>query len=239
VSTGGQPATGGQAQGGGGPEGGSGGEGGSSSCERFDDDTAWSIGVEIANFTERTLHVGTDTMDCYPSPLPFKVATGGIELEDPGFCRTPCEGRGLLGGCPAICLQPTAITLAPGEGVSLRWEGRYGVETELTPECVAPELSSDAPIPCERAQQIEQGLFAFSARAGTELDCSMASGECPACEPTDTGGCTTAGARIGGTIVTAEVSAELDASFGVFGPDDVPPNAPVGALNSVQIRFEE
>jgi hypothetical protein len=236
----GEGGTAGQSQtGGSGPAGGSSGEGGSASCERFDDDTGWSIGVEIANFTERTLHVGTDAMDCYPSPLPFAVAQGGVELEAPGFCRTSCEGRGLIGGCPPACFLSTAVTLAPGEGVSLRWEGLYRVATELPSECVAPEVQSGAPVPCERAQQIEQGLFAFSARAGTELDCSGSSGECPVCEPTSSGGCTTEGALIGGTILTAEVSAELDASYGVFGPDDNPPSLPVGALNSVQLRFEE
>lgn len=217
----------------------SGGGSGSASCERFDDDTSWSVSVNVRNATDRTIHVGTDEVTCGLPPLFTVEDEQGTLLQDPGNCRSRCEDRGLIGGCPPVCLWPSSLTLEPGEGVTLSWHGLYRVDTELPLECVAEEVGSTVPVPCDQARHIEPGQFTFRARAGTELDCSETiRDECPACtaNPDAGGGCTRLAGLISGELLEATVTVDLDASYGVGATE---PTSETGELNPVELVFSD
>lgn len=163
---------------------------------------------------------------CRVEPL-FHVNDGsGEPLLEFSSCRNSCEDAidGDAQGCPALCAYPGAITLEPGEGTNTIWSGVYRVDLELPADCAPAETS---PRTCDRAEQIEPGPFTFFSRAGTSLDCSQTIQTCGACEPNGVGGCTTGAALIAGSMLDAETSVTLDASYGVGGPSGGGPTLPV------------
>lgn len=213
--------------------------GASTDCSMFEDDLGWSVAVSIINRTSQTIHVGQQQVTCSQAPL-FQVEDGmGDTLADFGSCRTACETvmqDGTL-GCPAICLFPSAVTLQPDEGTNVIWNGMYRQETSLPQGCF-PEDQPVATSMCDRAVQIEPGRFTFSALAGTELDCLQTTGSCVECTAQGEGGCATP-ATIGGTLLTAEVRVDLDASYGVGDGEPSGEVTGIGATLPVEIVFDE
>jgi len=105
------------------------------------------------------------------------------------------------------------VTLAPGESVSVDWAGLFDVEADLPKACV-PERSDGLEFgtKCDHSSAVPSGSFSFSAEAGTLRDCSQnIAGGCHECEPNPEGGCTTPYALIGGSLLTARATVELDA----------------------------
>jgi hypothetical protein len=82
------------------------------------------------------------------------------------------------------------------------------------------------------------GRFTFVAQAGTELDCLQTTGTCAECMAQGEGGCSTS-ATIGGMLLTAETTVDLDASYGVGGSDVPDGVTGIGATLPVEIVFED
>jgi hypothetical protein len=203
-------------------------------CAALVDDAPHHVVVDIINDSTETLFVGADMVTCALAPW-FDVRDAEDRpLAPPGSCRTTCESAmsaNPVGGCPAICLFPQAIELEPGESLMTEWSGQHLELVGLPKACQSAEYPTAQ---CDRAVAIEPGTFTFSAKAGTELDCSPTGTPCEACTwRSDAGGCVTQGALISGSLRTAEARVELDASYGV-GPGNGD-----GALRLVEIRFEE
>jgi hypothetical protein len=197
---------------------GSGGDGGGSAgtdCSAFEDDLGWSVLVSIVNRTSQVIHVGQTEVTCTNPPLFVVEDDTGDPLTDLSGCRTPCDAvmDGNPAGCPGICLFPQAVTLEPDEGTNVIWSGLRRREVRLPEQC----LPMDEPVlvsTCDFAVQIEPGTFTFTAQAGTELDCLQTTGTCGECMTRGEGGCATS-ATIAGTMLSAEVTVGLDASYGV------------------------
>jgi hypothetical protein len=229
--------TGGKASTGGGTMGGSGGSAGKAECEALADDQPHYVPVQIVNDSSETLYVGADMVTCGEPPL-FEVTDAEQRpLSPPGPCRASCEHAIKSGptSCPAVCFTPGAVALKPGEGLSTEWRGQYLDLVKLPDQC----QHADYPTPqCDRAISVQPGTFVFSAKAGTELDCSQTTGtECGECEVSGKGGCITPSALIAGSVRTAEAKVELDGSYGV-GSDNGDGDAE-GALDAVEIRFRD
>jgi hypothetical protein len=178
------------------------------------------------------IFLGAEQLTCDFAPL-FHVRDMSSELPEFGMCRYACEDvmTGAVLGCPAICLFPQAIALQPGEATSTTWNGLFRVEETLPAQCLTD--GQMAPMSCDRAEQIAPGSFTFTAQAGTSIDCSQTNGACGECTPSGYGGCIVQAALIGGSLLSAETSIELDASYGV---GDV---SGTGATLPVQITFNE
>lgn len=244
VATGGSATagshSGGSAGAAGSPDGGGTSSGGATSeCSMFEDDHGWAVAVSIINRSTRTIHVGQQEVTCSQAPL-FQVADRmGDVLADFGSCRAACEAvmdDGTL-GCPAICAFPSAVTLQPDEGTNLIWNGMYRQETSLPQGC----FPTDRPVAnsmCDRAVQIAPGRFTFTAQAGTELDCLQTTGSCLECMAQGDGGCSTP-ATIVGTLLSAQVTVELDASYGVGGGDQPDGVTGIGSTVPVEIVFTD
>jgi hypothetical protein len=184
-------------------------------CASFVDAKPLSVPVLIRNDLTFAIHLGPRMNQCAETPLFLVQDASGTLLSGPGSCRTPCESLlsgDPVGGCIATCPQLKAVTLAPGESVSIAWTGLFGIQSDLPAECV-PKRSDGLVFgtQCERAQAIAPGSYTFSAQAGTTLDCSMlVPGGCDPCAPGADGGCTTPYAVVGGPTLTAQSVVEIE-----------------------------
>lgn len=225
-SAGGKPA-GGSSSGGSG----AGGRDTDPACKAWIDDDSHYVPVSIINDSSETLFVGQEQVTCDEAP-PFEVTDeDGRVLAAPGACRSSCESAMTSGpsACPAVCLLPSAVELAPGDELLTEWRGRYLEQVLLPERCQSPEFATPV---CDRAVAVEPGPYVFSAKAGTKLDCEPAGGVCMPCQPDVDGVCVTGGALISGAIRRAETQVELDASYGIgSGNGD-------GAIQFVFIRFQ-
>lgn len=184
-------------------------------CTGFADDAPSAVVVRILNTTGRGIHVGALQGNCGIVPL-FQVADAtGEPISEPGFCRFSCQERLERGGggCPAICLTPKSVYLAAGESTFIIWEARSEQQSKLPESCVPAPDRFD--LQCQVARALEAGTYTFTAQAGTTLDCSDSGGDCSACTQDPSGGCTTPGSVIAGTLIRASTTVELDASYGV------------------------
>jgi hypothetical protein len=227
------------------------GQGGSagSTCEGFDDEPGYFVGVVIMNKTSAPIHLGQDMVDCTVGPV-FAVQNGsGAPLPSPGNCRSTCEALRTNGpvGCPAICAFPSSTVLQPGEVLYTSYSGLYDVQINLPQHCVDPDYGVAQ---CSQTKQIQPGTFTFSARAGSSIDCSETTGVCNACMASGGGGCTTPGSLISGKMRSATATVFLDSSYGVFGGYPAPapafPGDPDGdssgaaiALRNVELVFTD
>jgi hypothetical protein len=210
---------------------GDGGSGGGPECESLLDDDRSYVPVWIINDTSETLFLGQQEATCGDAPL-FGVAdVNGRLLTPPGTCRSSCESAMTSGptACPPVCLLPSAVELAPGDELSTHWAGTYIELVKLPTRCQSAEFPSPQ---CDRVVAVEPGVFVFSARAGTKLDCSQTGSACMPCMPDEGSACVTRGALITGAIRHAAVEVELDAGYGLgAGNDD-------GAIVFLEIRFQ-
>ncbi len=225
--------TGGTGHGATGPVGGAGGgsAGSGSVCNKYDDEAPTAISVMIVNKTDAPIYLGQEMMTCGVAPL-FEVADArGGKLPSLGGCRASCVGLRTQGqaGCPSICQFPTSVALQPGEQRFTNWTGLYRVPGEVPAACAAFQTDEAGSLSCDMAKRVVAGTYTFSARAGTSLDCSQTSvgASCSACTVDGEGGCTTSGSLIGGKILTAQATVELNQSYGVYGGDAEAP-APGG-----------
>ena len=193
--------------------GGAGVGGSGSECAKLGNDSPSSVSILIENHTTRLLYVGTQMVTCADVPL-FQVRdNAGNELVSPSACGPNCADlMNGIGGCPAICLFPSSITLAPGETVTTQWSGLFAARTKLPAAC-APGTGLDL---CDRATRIQPGTFTFTAEAGTSVDCSQTSNDCNVCTPNSEGGCRVQSSLIAGAIISAETTVNLDASYGIW-----------------------
>lgn len=251
-STGGSSNTGGTSHGGT-SNGGSSGGGATAVCERYDDDSPISVNVEMINKTAKTIYLGQRMVTCDQSPLFSVEDISGKPLPSPGFCRQSCLNlrREGAGGCPAICLFPAVVELAPGTTHHTTWDSLYLVNGSLPNSCL-PYDAGDSSASCDQAKRIEPGSFVFKASAGHGIDCSQTSpgSGCNACSiDGSNGGCTTQGALVTGDIISAQAEVLLDEQYGYYKPiapssdnDSSADAAPApGALNqaTVQLIFTE
>lgn len=216
-------------------------------CTQHDDEVPWSVRVQIINQTSKTIYWGRDEFTCSFNPdAAFEVRNQqGVLLQPASSCRTSCGAlrNGGVGGCPAVCGLPSAVTLKPGEQVETTWSGLFVEHDALPAQCVPAGSSRE----CERARHVQPGVYAFSAQAGLDLDCSQTGGEpCSVCIPHPSGGCVTPSALIGGERVLANTEVYLDASYGVWGDTNAASPAPgdgnSGAAplpDAVQIVFKD
>jgi len=186
-------------------------------CSSFVDDAAWKLTVHIKNQKSTAVYLGAQTMDCDVARL-FDVADGSRSLL-PGLeaCRSSCSAVMTSGPvvCPAVCASPSTVMLAPGQGIDIPWDGLFGVPSTVPAECM--HTATPSPTACVRAQQIKNGLFTFSAKAGATREC-LSPSACT-CTPNPSGGCTTPGSLIGGTITTTDFIIALDPGESSVGAD--------------------
>lgn len=185
-------------------------------CQSFVDAKPHSVPVLIRNDGKVAIHLGPRLENCAETPLFLVRDASGNVLTGPGRCRTPCESLlagDPVGGCPAVCPVLKAVTLQPGETISVDWAGLFGVQDDLPSECVPKRADGlEFGTQCEHLQAIAAGTYTFSAEAGTTLDCSQILAEgCAKCMPDADGYCTTPYALVGGSRLMARVEAEFDA----------------------------
>lgn len=213
---------------------GEGGSAGAPECTAYDDEASAYIPVWIINETARMLYLGPRMASCSSAPE-FEVADGsGVRLPPvtgcPGSC-TVLRTSG-AGGCPTICLQPSAVELKPGEVIHTTWQGLYSVRASLPAHC-APDGAGPGELQCEQAKRAAAGEFTFTAVAGSALDCSAgATGTCEPCVERDEGGCRRRGALVGGAEHVAKTTAFLSVQYGLspISTKTLPP--PGGSGNS-------
>jgi hypothetical protein len=212
-------------------------------CTRYDDESPIGVNVTLINKTSQTLYLGQQMSTCGVAPLFSVEPSGGKPLQSVGDCRVSCAGaRGGIGGCPAICLFPNSVKLAPGESHYATWDSLYPSQASLPQRCLSFEGAPDEQ-PCTQAKRIDAGDYTFRAVAALEVDCSMTSGTamCGACTPDANGGCTISGGIIGGQNYTAEATATLDVSYGYTDPaassNPGAGDAATGALPTAQIEL--
>ena len=196
--------------------------GGSSSappvaCSSFVDDSAWKLTVHIKNQKSTAVYLGAQTMGCDTGRL-FDVEDGsrtllaGLEA-----CRSSCSAVMTTGPvvCPTVCAAPSTVMLAPGQTIDIPWDGLFGVPSTVPSECM--HTAEPSPTACVRAEQIKNGLFTFSAKAGATHDC-LSPTACT-CTPNPSGGCTTPSSIISGTITTTDFIIALDPGESPIGGD--------------------
>jgi hypothetical protein len=236
---------GGTGQGGG--FGGTGYGGSAGECSAYLDQSSWYLPVQIINKASKTIYVGKDMLGCeVTEPPPFQVqnATGNV-LSPPNSCVTPCSaliGGADVGGCPAVCFYPSAITLKPGEVFDTTWNGLFARQRTLPPECTNGSPYNQ----CQQTLHAQPGSHTFSSVAGLDLDCPQTGGEpCSVCTPNMNGGCTTPSALITGERLTASTLVNLDSSYGIWfdgGAAEPSPGGNAGAApapRAVQIVFAD
>jgi hypothetical protein len=215
--------------GGGGSTGGSGSVApGPVDCEDLKDDKGWQLMIEIKNEMSQTLYLGPEDMNCEAREL-FQVQDGARRaLPALAACRSSCQNAmtGTSVSCPLVCPIPTTVTLDAGQSVRVPWDGRFAVPQTLPQQCVSGAATPAAE--CVSAEQVEAGVFTFSAKAGTTRRCLDPSGTCN-CGPSAIGGCSTPTSLIGGTIVTTEL-------FMMLEPGEPSPN---GAPPLVSLTFRD
>lgn len=188
-------------------------------CSSFSDDTAWKLSVHIKNEKSTPIYLGSEQMAGCASERLFQVADGSravLPLLD--SCRSSCTTV-MAGGtavCANACAAPSTVTLAPGQTIDLPWDGLYDVDTTVPSECM--HTAVPGPTACVRAQKIKNGLFTFTALAGAERQC-LTPGACSTCTPTSSGGCSTPGSLMAGTITTTNFIIALDPGESVVGAD--------------------
>jgi len=186
-------------------------------CSSFVDDAAWKLTVHIKNQKSTAVYLGPQTMGCDAARL-FDVADGSRSLL-PGLeaCRSSCSAVMTSGPvvCPAVCASPSTVMLAPGQTIDIPWDGLFGVPSTVPAECM--HTATPSPTACVRAQQIKNGLFTFSAKAGATREC-LSPAACT-CTPNPSGGCTTPGSLISGTITTTDFIIALDPGESSVGAD--------------------
>jgi hypothetical protein len=205
----------------------------------FQDDLGWTVSVAVINRTSQTIHVGQEQVTCSIDPLFHVEDSTGDQLAEFGSCRAACDTvmRNGTPGCPALCAFPNAVTLQPDEGTNLLWNGLYRQETSLPQQCF-PDDEPVATSMCDRAVQVSPGRFTFTAQAGTQLDCLQTTGACGECMTRGEGGCATP-ATISGTLLSAEVTVNLDARYGVGDGDAPGDGTGIGATLPVEIVFTD
>jgi hypothetical protein len=221
---------------GGGSVGGSsvgGSAGAGSVCEGFADDAGTFIMVNIINKTDVPLYLGQERVSCEEAPLFGVEDQSGTALEPPSRCRAACGAD--FGGCTAICLQPSAILLAPGDMMQTSYDGLFDVSVTLPKQCAAQNGGS---LTCDQARQIQPGEYTFMARAGSSIDCSQTSADvtCSACVAQGSGGCKTPGALITGELHTAKTVVTLDGSYGVYPTATTDPGPTPGGSGAAPAR---
>lgn len=197
-------------------------------CEDLKDDRGWQLMVEIKNEMSQTLYLGPEDMNCEAREL-FQVQDGARRaLPALAACRSSCQNAmtGTSVSCPLVCPIPTTVTLDAGQSVRVPWDGRFAVPQALPQQCVSG--AATPPAECVSAEQVEAGVFTFSAKAGTTRRCLDPSGTCN-CGPSAIGGCSTPTSLISGTIVTTEL-------FMMLEPGEPSPN---GAPPLVSLTFRD
>lgn len=195
--------------------------GGAPNCSSYVDDAGWSLQIEIQNASSQTLHLGPQQAGCSVAPL-FQVEDGSrTVLPSLGACPRSCQAviDGSAVQCTLACPSPTTVTLAPGQSVKLPWDGRFASPQTLSPVCLRG--ASDGNTECVNARRIEAGAFTFSAQAGTVRRCLDTAAPC-ACAQASSGGCTTPGSLVAGTIITTELFTKLEP--GELSPSGEPPH---------------
>lgn len=192
-------------------------------CESFDDEQPQHVSIVLVNRTSVPIYLGPFAEGtCGPSPPPFSVQKNGENLVlFGGNCTASCaqlRDHGYL-GCPAICLHPETIELAPDEERVIPWNGLVLTPRILPVECVQTEYGPQSDEPCHQHTAISAGKYTFAAHAGTELICSeLALPEwCGSCDPSEIGGCVHLGSYVGGETFHAETEVDLGPSHGLRG----------------------
>lgn len=181
--------------------------GGALACSAYMDHAGYTLPVHIKNTSSVTLYLGQQDSNCQIERL-FQVEDGARHvLPSLDGCHTSCQQLMQTGpvACPLACAAPSTITLAPGQGVDVPWDGRFAVPQTLPANCMPP--ASTSPGACVQAQQIEAAVFTFSAQAGTQRQCL--NGTCN-CVANANGTCTSAASTITGTIITTEYLVKLE-----------------------------
>jgi len=196
-----------------------GGSGGSvAKCDHFLDETGPQLTVLLRNETAGPIYIGPQKPTCGLGGDVYQVsdATGRL-LSGPRHCDTTCEQlyQGTVAPCsPTTCPVSAVITLLPGEAALQSWTATFMETAKLPPACFTPDGGTS----CQHVVSIKPGDYFFTAQAGTQIDCSPFGGTCMKCVRDSNGGCTTAGAVIGGQLLAAKLLITLDASYGVGGP---------------------
>ncbi|MET0791769.1 MAG: hypothetical protein ABW061_09635 [Polyangiaceae bacterium] len=213
--------------------------GGASACLPFRDQPPQPVTVTITNDTSDPVYLGSRMQTCGLPPL-YEVLDGSnAALPGPGSCGNPCQGwieGNPIGGCPAICAYPQATELAAGESIVTQWAGLYVVQAQLPKQCDPSQLSGEGAVTCSVNTRIEPGTYGFRASAGSNYQCTLP-GDCGACVPSATGGCTLNGAIVTGTENIAQLVVELDASYGIRGSTGEHDNDDVGQLQKIELVF--
>ena len=183
------------------------GSGGAVSCSSFADVAAWKLTVHIKNQRTTPVYLGQMT-GCGGGRL-FDVIDGGrTPLPAVDSCHSSCTTVMTSGPvvCPTVCASPSTVTLAPGQTLDIPWDGLFSVPSTVPAECM--HTAAPSATACVRAQQIKNGIYTFSAQAGAKLEC-LTTSACT-CTPNPSGGCTTAGSTMAGTIITTDFIIALD-----------------------------
>jgi len=243
-------SSGGESSSGGNSSGGSSIGGSANTCESFDDEAPRGLEVLIVNQRSTSIFLGPRQATCGIGPL-FHLAdeSGNPMRWFTDGCSSTCADLRDHGytSCPAICLHPSIFELAPGESHPVFWSGLVQQERTLPIECVTHNDGPTEDTLCGQAKRIQPGVFTFGAEAGTEVDCSATfdAGSCIVCPSSGGEGSSSPDVTVGGEVLTAEVTVNLDDSYGVSrdleDDSDVPDPGqdPIGAINNVEIIFKD
>ncbi len=182
--------------------------GGIASCEAFHDEAATSAAtIEIRN-------VGTQTLlfnaPCFGYDY-LELATVS-ELRWPGgFCTQTCEQEFVSGCivCGAGCAIAAYTVAAPGDVITIEWDGRLFERTNPPASCFESGMCAPS---CQQARADYDETVTVTVEAITQEDCLAVETEPGACEcdPTDEGPCQ----AFGSSLIDPTVQASIDVAPG-------------------------
>jgi hypothetical protein len=185
-------------------------------CANLADEKAPAVTVLIENRTSVPIYVGPPQQTCYNLSVlaPFSV-NGGLAISARGCGDVSCAalakgGPGSTFTCSSICIDSTYFTrLLVGETLKTSWWAASLSLYELPTKCLGDQENSLTR--CTRAERAPLGtMLTFETQAGTELDCSSATGGvCGSCLSDPSGGCVVQGKMVAGTLLHATSTIEL------------------------------
>ncbi len=245
VETGDSGGGSGDQQGTGGQEGTGGGSG--DVCASFDDAAPSNLDVLILNRRSTPIFLSSREFTCGDGPLFSLADQAGTPV--PWFrdgCSSTCAGLRDQGftACPTICLSSSVFEIAPGGAHFIAWDTLVLEQLVLPAECVTHGYGPEEDTECVQPRRIQPGTFTFGAQAGTQVDCSDSfSPDCGTCSDGSADGCVYSGGRVAGEELVAEVTVDLDASYGIVAEDqmqgDAAPSPGSGAIYGIEIVFTD
>ena len=179
------------------------------SCEEFFDEAASSAAtIEIRNVGTQTLLFGAP---CFGLEY-LQMTTPSALYWPPGFCTQTCEQEFASGCivCGAGCAEAAYTLAAPGDVISIEWDGRLFEPRSPPQTCFDFGMCGAS---CEQARADYDETISLTVDAITQAECLAVETDPTACQ-CEAGGSTTPCQAYGSTRIEPTLQASVDVAPG-------------------------